>query len=59
MDVWRVFRLTLKDATGKTVHVYEVPVSRGIQALFSVPVLSEIAVQVAHGGKAVIKARKY
>jgi hypothetical protein len=59
MDVWRVFRLTLKDAAGKTVHVYEVPVSRGIQALFSVPVLSEIAFQVANGGKAVIKERKY
>ena len=59
MNVWHVFRLTLKDATGKTVHVYEVPVSRGIQALFSVPVLSEIAFQVANGGKAVLKERKY
>ena len=59
MDVWHMFRLTLKDATGKTVHVYEVPVSRGIQALFSVPVLSEIAFQVVNGGKAVIKERKY
>ena len=57
--MWHVFRLTLKDQTGRTVHVYEVPVARGIQALFSVPVLSEIAFQVANGGKAVIKERKY
>lgn len=56
-----VFRLTLKvkDATGKTVHVYEVPIARGIQALFSPAVLAEIAFQVANGGKAVIKERKY
>ena len=57
--MWHVFRLTLKDQTGRTVHVYEVPVARGIQALFSVPVLSEIAFQVANGGKAVLKERKY
>ena len=54
-----VFRLTLKDQTGKTVHVYEIPVARGIQALFSVPVLSEIAFVVANGGKAALKERKY
>ena len=57
--MWHVFRLTLKDATGKTVHAYEIPTARGIQALFSVPVLTEIAFQVANGGKAVIKERKY
>ena len=59
MNVWRVFRLPLKDATGRTVQVYEVPVAREIQALFSVPVLSEIAFVVANGGKAVLKERKY
>lgn len=51
-----MFRLTLRDAAGKTASVYE---SRGIQSLLSVLVLAEIAFQVAHGGKAVIKARKY
>lgn len=57
--MWHIFRLTLKDATGKTVRIYETPIARGIQALFSVPVLSEIAFQVANGGKAVLKERKY
>ena len=52
----RVFRLTLKDQTGRTVHIYE---AKGIQTLFSVPVLSEIAFVVANGGKAVLKERKY
>ena len=46
-----VFRLTLKDQTGRTVRVYEVLAERGIQAVFSVPVLSEIAFVVATGGK--------
>ena len=57
--MWRVFRLTLKDQTGRTVHIYEVPVAQGIQALFSVPVLAEIYFVVANGGKAVLKERKY
>ena len=57
--MWHMFRLTLKDQTGKTVHVYEIPVARGIQALFSTPVLSGIAFVVANGGKATIKERKY
>lgn len=35
--MWRVFRLTLKDQTGRTVRIYEVPVTQGIQALFSAP----------------------
>ena len=57
--MWHVFRLTLKDQTGRTVRIYEVPVVQGIQALFSVPVLSETAFVVANGGKAVLKERKY
>lgn len=57
--MWHVFRLTLKDQTGRTAHIYELPVSQGIQALFSAPVLSEIAFVVANGGKAVLKERKY
>ena len=57
--MWRVFRLTLKDQTGKTVTVYEVSVTAGIQALFSVPVLAEIYFVVANGGKATLKERKY
>jgi len=57
--MWHVFRLTLKDQTGRTVRVYEVPVKQGIQALFSIPVLSEIAFVVANGGKAALKERKY
>ncbi len=57
--MWHVFRLTLKDATGNTVHTYEVPVARGVQALFSVPVLSETAFVIANGGKATLKERKY
>lgn len=57
--MWHVFRLTLKDQTGRTVHAYEVPVKQGIQALFSIPVLSEVAFTVANGGKAVLKERKY
>lgn len=57
--MWRMFRLTLKDQTGRTVRTYEVAVKRGIQALFSAPVLSDIAFVVANGGKAVIKERKY
>ena len=27
--MWHVFRLTLKDQTGRTVHIYELPVSQG------------------------------
>ena len=54
-----VFSLTLKDQTGRTVRIYEVPVSQGIQGLFSVPVLSETAFVVANGGKATLKERKY
>ena len=57
--MWHVFRLTLKDQTGRTVRIYEVPTKAGIQALFSAPVLSEIAFVVANGGKAVLKERKY
>ncbi len=57
--MWHVFRLTLKDQTGRTVRIYEVPVSQGIQGLFSVPVLSETAFVVANGGKATLKERKY
>ena len=57
--MWHVFRLTLKGQTGRTVHIYEVPVRQGIQALFSVSVLSDIAFVVANGGKAGIKERKY
>ena len=57
--MWHVFRLTLKDQTGQTVRIYEVPTKAGIQALFSAPVLSEIAFVVANGGKAVLKERKY
>ena len=57
--MWHVFRLTLKDRTGKTARVYEVSVTQGIQAMFSVPVLAEIYFVVANGGKAVIKERKY
>ena len=57
--MWHVFRLTLKDQTGRTVHIYEVPVAQGIQALFSVLVLSETAFVVANGGKAILKERKY
>lgn len=53
-----VFRLTLKDQTGRTVHIYEVPVKQGI-ALFSIPVLSEVAFVVANGGNAVLEERKY
>ena len=57
--MWHVFRLTLKDQTGRTVRIYEVPVVQGIQALFSVPVLAEIYFVVANGGKATLKERKY
>ena len=57
--MWHVFRLTLKDRTGKTVRIYEVSVTQGIQAMFSVPVLSETAFVVANGGKATLKERKY
>jgi len=57
--MWHGFRLTLKDQTGRTVRVYEVTVKHGIRALFSAPVLSEIAFVVANGGKAVLKERKY
>jgi acetolactate synthase small subunit len=54
-----VFRLTLKDQTGRTVRVYEVLAERGIQAVFSIPVLCETAFVLANGGKAVLKERKY
>ena len=57
--MWHVFRLTLKDRTGKTVRIYEVSVTQGIQAMFSVPVLSETAFVVENGGKATLKERKY
>ena len=57
--MWHVFRLTLKDQTGQTVRIYEVPTKAGVQALFSAPVLSEIAFVAANGGKAAIKERKY
>ena len=57
--MWHVFRLTLKDQTGQTVRIYEVTTKAGIQALFSIPVLSEIAFVVANGGKATLKERKY
>ena len=57
--MWHVFRLTLKDQTGKTVKVYEVSVTQGIHAMFSAPVLAEIYFVVANGGKAVLKERKY
>ena len=54
-----VYSLAVKDHTGKVVHVYEIPVSRGISALFSAPILSEIAFAIANGSKATIKGRKY
>ena len=54
-----VFRLTLKDQTGRTVGVYEVLAERGIQAVFSIPVLCEMALVLANGGKAALKERKY
>ena len=57
--MWHVFRLTLKDQKDRTVHIFEVPVAQGIQAMFSVSVLSEVAFVVANGGKAVLKERKY
>jgi len=57
--MWHVFRLTLKDQTGKTVRIYEVSVTQGIQALFSVPVMADIYFTVANGGKATIKECKY
>lgn len=57
--MWHVFRLTLKDQTGRTVHIYEVSVTQGIRAMFSVPVLAEISFVVANGGEAILKERKY
>ena len=54
-----VFRLTLKDQTGRTVRVYEVLAERGIQAVFSIPVLCEMAFVLANGGKAALKECKY